>query len=389
MDGYARASEPEEIERAGALLAETFAFAPADATPWLNYAGRENLRVFRRGGNLAGTLILVPMGQFWGGHAVRLCGIAGVAIVPWERGCGVGTRMMSDALREVRNDGWPLAALYPATQPLYRRVGFEQAGSRFEIRGPLNALPYGDHALQMRAFRDEDLPAVQRVYTDVARRRAGWLDRGSYIWHRVRHPRGLNAYGYVIGAPGDVEGYVFLARKTKPTFHTDVQVTDMVAATPRGWRRLLTFLADHAPISEELIWFSGADDPLLFLPREQFFVAQAGPAWMIRIVDVAQALGARGFAPGLTAVLEIDVSDELLTENAGRWILEVSGGEGRVRRGGGGTLRCDARALASMYSGYRNATALAGLGIVQGTPDALASADAIFAGPAPSMPDQF
>ena len=389
QDGYGTPSEPEEIERGGALLAETFAFPAADATPWFNYAGRENLRVFRRARNVVATLILVPMGQFWGGRSVRLCGIAGVAVVPWERGRGVGTRLMSDALREVRNGGWPLAALYPATQPLYRRVGFEQAGSRFEIRGPLNALPYGDHELPVRALRDEDLSAIQRVYSEAARRRPGWLDRGSYIWHRVRHPRALTAYGYVIGPPGSAEGYVFLARKTKPTFHTDVHVTDMVAATPRAWRRLLTFLADHAPISEELIWFSGAEDPLLLLPREQFFVAHSGTAWMIRIVDVEQAVANRGFAPGLSTSLEIDLADELFSENAGRWIVEVSGGEGRARRGGGGKLRCDVRALASIYSGYRNASALAGLGVVQGTPEALSAADAMFAGPAPSMPDQF
>jgi predicted acetyltransferase len=389
QEGYAAPSGNEEIERAGALLAEAFAFPPADAAPWFNYAGRESIRVFRRAGNLAGTLLLIPMAQFWGGRSVRLCGVAGVAVAPWERGRGAATRMMSEALRELRNTGWPLAALYPATQPLYRRVGFEQAGSRFEIRGPLNALPCADRELPMRAFRPEELPAIQRAYSEVARRRAGWLDRGSYVWHRVQHPRGLTAYGYIIGPPNTVEGYAFLARKLKSSFRSDVVVTDMVATTPRAWRRLLTFLFDQASISEELIWFNGPDDPLLLLLREQSFVARSREAWMIRIVDLERAIAARGFVPGLTTSIEIDLADELFAENAGRWILEVSSGEGRARRGGGGKVRCDVRAFASMYSGYRSASALAALGIVQGPPEMLAAADAMFAGPAPSMPDQF
>lgn len=388
-DGYGRPAGDEDLDRVGALLAETFAFPPAYAPSWFDYAGKENVRVFRRAGNVVGALVLIRMGQFWGGRSVRLCGIAGVGVAPWERGHGVATRMMAESLREARRDDWPLAALYPATQPLYRRVGFEQAGSRFEIRGPLTALPCGDRELPMREFTSAELPAVQRTYSEMARGRQGWLDRGPYVWHRVQHPRGNTAYGYIIGAPGTVEGYAFLARPVKQTFRTDVLVTDMVAATPRAWRRLLTFLFDQASISEELIWFRGADDPLLMLPREQSFIARFKEAWMIRVLDVEQAIAARGFARGLTTSVEIDLADDLFAENSGRWILEVSGGEGRARRGGAGKLRCDIRAFASLYSGYRNASTLATLGMAEAPTEVLAAADAMFAGAAPSMPDQF
>jgi predicted acetyltransferase len=393
QDGYGRPAHGGDIERAGALMAESFGFPPANAGPWFDYAGRENIRVFRRAGSVAGALLLVPMGQFWGGRSVRLCGFAGVAVPPWERGRGVATQMMADGLRELRNDGWPLAALYPATQPVYRRVGFEQAGSRFEIRGRLDALPRGDRELPMRPFRLDELPAIQRAYSEVACGRAGWLDRGSYVWHRVQNPRVLQslvtAYGYIVGEPGAVEGYAFLTRAPKSTLRGDVLATDMLARTPRAARRLLTLMSDHASMSEELSWHSGPDEPLLLLLREQSFVLQSREAWMIRVVDLERAIAARGYVSGLTASVEIDLVDELFAENAGRWTLEISGGEGRARRGGSGRLRCDARALASMYSGFRNASALAGLGIVQGPPEVLSAADAVFAGQTPSMPDMF
>ena len=395
QDGYGRPADGGEIERAGALLAESFAIPPAHIGPWFDYAGRENIRVFRKAGSVAGALLLVPMGQFWGGRSVRLCGFAGVGVAPWERGHRVATLMMAEALRELRRDGWPLAALYPSTQPLYRRVGFEQAGSRFEIRGPLSALPCGDRDLPMRPFTPAELPAAQRTYSEVARARPGWLDRGGYVWHRVQNPRPIGqpsavaAYGYICGEPGAVEGYAFLTRVPKPAFRPDVLVTDLVARSARASRRLLTFLSDQASISEDVSWFSGAAEPLLLLLREQAFDVHAVWAWMLRLVDVEQAIAARGYLSGLSATLEIDLVDELFADNAGRWILEISGGEGRARRGGSGKLRCDARALASMFSGFRNASALSALGIVQGPPEALSAADAIFAGPPPSMPDMF
>ncbi|MCI0572821.1 MAG: GNAT family N-acetyltransferase [Myxococcaceae bacterium] len=388
---FGRPAGDAERLRLGEVLAESFNFPAADAPAWFDYSGHENLRVLRRGSEVVGGLVGIPMGQFWGGRPVRLFGVAGVAVAPWARGSGAATWMMGEALREARQAGFPLAGLYPATQPVYRRVGYEQAGVRCELRAPVISVPEGPREPALRPFVAQDLPAVQALYRELAQHRQGWLDRGSYVWHRVQHPRGMAASGYVLEEGGRLTGYVFLARVRPPgsTFNFDLVLTDWAARSPNGWRRLLTFLADHGSLVRDIVWYGGPADPLVQLFDEQTVSTQVLYQWMLRVLDVEAALTARGYPRGMTASLHLEVEDALLPENAGRWVLEVSGGEARVRRGGEGALRCDARALACLYSGHRTASALAAVGVLQGTPDALVSAEALFAGPAPHMPDMY
>jgi hypothetical protein len=47
------------------------------------------------------------------------------------------------------------------------------------------------------------------------------------------------------------------------------------------------------------------------------------------------------------------------------------------------------RGLAAIYSGFYSASQAEALGLVEGDAEAVAAADAIFAGPAPWMADRF
>jgi predicted acetyltransferase len=201
----------------------------------------------------------------------------------------------------------------------------------------------------------------------------------------------MTVSGYVLEEAGQVGGYVFLGRVRPPgeDFLFELVLTDLIARSARGWQRLLTFLADHGSMALEVKWFGGLDDPLVHLFREQAVSTRVLFHWMIRLLDVPAALAGRGFPRGLSAALHLEVEDPLFAENAGRWVVEVKGGEARVERGGEGHLRCDVRALATLYSGHRSASTLATLGVLQGTPEALELADALFAGHPPSMPDMY
>lgn len=383
-----------DSQRLGEILSESFGMHLAGYSPtaWFVQTGHEHLRVLRKGGEVAGGMVVVPMGQFWGGRAVRMMGASGVAIAPAHRGAGAATYLMAEHLREARQQGFPLAALYPATQGVYRRVGYEQAGARFEHRARVALVPTGSRELPLRPLSPADLPAVQALYTELAQARPGWLERGPYLWNRLQELRGQKATGYGVEEQGRLAGYTFVVQTRRPDMPLgyNLLLTDLVARTPAAALRLLTFLGDYASMAEHLSWYGGAQEPLLLLWREQSAVStHLHMHWMLRVVDVAAALAGRGWPRGLSATLHLEVEDPLLPENSGRHVLEVSGGEGRVRPGGEGHLRCDARSLASLYSGYRTATDMARVGLLQGTGAALELADALFAGPMPCMPDMF
>ncbi|HYO73290.1 MAG TPA: GNAT family N-acetyltransferase [Archangium sp.] len=396
MDTTAPDFGPPQGEReniaAEDIRAQAFALTPEEARGWQQKveAGEAQLHVLREGGSVAATIVLIPMGQWFNGRRVPMVGIGGVAVAPERRGQGTATRLMRTALRELRSQGTPLASLYPATQPLYRRVGFEQSGSRHEIRAQLHGLDFQERTLALRPVTEADVPALRDVYRRHAQRQQGWIDRTAYTWSRVTHPRGETAYGYLVEGSAGIEGYVYLSRRVVSQGRwQELNLTDIVALTPAAGRRLLSFLGDHRSMAQEVVWRGGPADPLLFLLREQTYEVKLLLHWMLRLLDVPAVLQARGYPAGLSGALHLEVDDDLFPENRGRFVLDVANGEAEVRPGGDGDVRLHVRALASLYSGFLSPAALLSTGALEADEPSLRTATAIFSGPPPAMPDMY
>lgn len=381
-----------EVTAAEDIRAQAFALTPEASRGWLPKleAGEARLRVLREGGSVAATIVLIPMGQWFNGRRVPMVGIGGVGVAPERRGQGTATRLMRAALRELRSQGAPLASLYPATQPLYRRVGFEQSGSRFEIRVQLHGLDFQERTLSLRPVREADLPALRDVYRRYAQRQQGWIDRTAYTWNRVTHPPGETAYGYLVEGRDGIEGYVYLSRRVvSQDMWQELNLTDLVALTPAAGRRLLSFLGDHRSMAQEVVWRGGPADFLLFLLREQTYEVKHLLHWMLRLLDVPAALQARGYPAGFSGALHLEVEDDLFPENHGRFVLEVDNGEAEVHPGGDGDVKLHVRALAPLYSGFLSPAALQMAGALEADEPALRTATELFAGPPPAMPDMY
>jgi predicted acetyltransferase len=296
---------------------------------------------------------------------------------------------MQRLLHELRGQGFPLSVLYPATQTLYRRVGYEQAGARYEIRVEAHSLDFKERNLQVRPVKPADLPMLHELYRRHASSRQGYLDRGPYVWDRVYHPRSETAYGFLVESSQGVEGYTWLVRRRKVELLQELFLTDLVASTPAAGRRLLSFLGDHRSLAREVVWTGGPADPLLMQLREQTYQVKLLFHWMLRVLDVSSALESRGYPAGVSGTLHLQVEDDLFPENRGNFILEVSGGAGRVQRGGSGLMRLDVRALAPLYTGFLSPEALRSVGALVADEDAVRLAATLFSGTAPALPDMF
>jgi predicted acetyltransferase len=387
--GTATDADLDAMTRISAL---SFAFPHEDSRQWIERSGIGAMRVIRDpAGAVAGQLLRTRMGQFFGGRSVPMVGIAGVGVPPERRGTGVATTLMREALREIRHEGVPISTLYPATQPLYRRVGYEQAGSRFEVRLPIARIDVRDREMPVRPAEETDKPAIEACYRAAACHWEGWLDRGPYVWNRVWLPRGQVALGWVIDGVGGIEGYVVLQQARPNPSHArhDVTLTDICFTTPGAGRRLLGFLADFGSMGLDVVFHCGPTHPLLICTIEQRWTITFRDYWMLRIVDVAAALEARGYPAGLNAELTLDVEDELFEDNGGRYTLRVRDGRGSVARGGDGALRLDVGALAALYAGYLTPGALRQVGRLAGDGTTLRMAAGMFAGGSPGMPDMF
>lgn len=59
----------------------------------------------------------------FGGREVPSALVTAVWAAPAARGRGVASRLMRAVMAELRAEGFPITALYPANLALYRRVG--------------------------------------------------------------------------------------------------------------------------------------------------------------------------------------------------------------------------------------------------------------------------
>ncbi|MEW6499069.1 MAG: GNAT family N-acetyltransferase, partial [Cyanobacteriota bacterium] len=330
---YGTLSSPAEAQRLGQILSQCFNGSPDDWPYYCKNIGQENLRIIRRGQDVAGGLAILQVGQWFGRKRIPLAGIASVGVPPEYRGTGVAVELLTGMLKELYANGIPLSALYAATQRPYRKVGYEQAGICCHWELPLNSIDIGaNQSQEIRALPMQPVvPVRQEVFHELYRQWAmnhnGNLDRNSVMWKLVVDPpTDRVVYAYLIGSETQPEGYVIFNQLQEQ----HLAILDWVTLTPTAARRLWMFLADHRSIFETVRWRGRVLDPLLLLLAEQTDCVRQLERWLLRIVDVAKALEQRGYPPEVEAELHLDVRDNLLLENNGKFVLSVSGGRGEV-----------------------------------------------------------
>ncbi|HEX5505691.1 MAG TPA: GNAT family N-acetyltransferase [Thermomicrobiales bacterium] len=378
-----------EVRAYADIVVQALFWPPLAEDDWAAEIGPANIRLARRGGRVVAGLACWRFGQWFGGRSVPAAGLTAVAAAPEHRGGGVMGALLRGTLADLRDEGFPLAVLYPSTQPVYRRAGFEQAGSRIGYRLPAQALDARDRALTIRPLDTADHEAIRALYAARAERTAGNLDRNEPLWARLLSPRPAT-YAYLVEGDNGPEGYTVYRQQPVPgQLDGDIRALDLVALTPAAGRRLLTFFADHRSMIAHVCWYGAPADPLFTLVANQAHTVDWRMEWLLRVVDVRAALAARGYPPGLEAEVHLAVRDAACPWNDGRFILTIADGRGEVREGGRSDVILDARGLAALYSGYLAPAALQQAGLAAGEPRALAAAGLPFAGPAPWMPDMF
>lgn len=383
-------TEPADVEAFAALLTQSLFFPELREARWPEREGSANFRVIREGRTILGGAAIQRMGQWFGGRPVPMGGYRAVAVDPARRSSGVAGKLLSATLRELRQDHVPLAALYPSTQPVYRRAGFEQAGTRTIVRLPLSGLRGAKGPALVRLSTEDRAPFLH-AYEARARRTNGHLDRNDWAWWRILEPWPVRApvHAYRLGSHASDGHVVFTQLQNPRTLRGELIVREWAIGSAAGAARFLALLADHRSVFDAVLLPVAPNEPFLLAVENQEHTVESQQHWLLRLVHLPAAIAARGWPADIAGALHLEVTDELLPENAGRWILEVVGGEARLRRGGRGRLRITARGLGPLYSGYLTPQELAAAGLLAGPDQELSRAALLFAGPAPWMPDKF
>jgi len=385
---YGTLADSRDAQRLGAILEQCFNSPPGSSEAYFKRISLENFRVLRASGQLAGGLATLPMSQWFGNQRVPMTGIAAVGIAPEYRGSGAAIALMQHTLQDLHANGAALSALYPAAQQLYRKAGYEQGGSFCTWEIAAKAIQVTGRSLPIQPVPSLTADVFQLLSQQQAQLNTGNLDRHPAIWEEILKPDAPEvAYAYLFG-DSQPEGYIIFSQK-QINHSAALVVLDWAVLTPAAEHCFWKFLANHRSQIEKVRWRSSAIDPLTLLLPEQVAKLHETERWLLRIVDVTSALEKRGYSSTAEAELHLDIQDDLLPENNGKFILSVTQGQGTVTKGGKGELRLDIRGLAPLYTGLFSAHQLQLLGQLEATEGAIATATQLFVGSHPWLRDFF
>lgn len=332
-------------------------------------------------GRLAGYLQVRDYRQFFGGRAVPMGGVAGVAVDPYARGRGVATALLDAAIIDMREQGQCVSALFPSVPPLYRRRGWEQTGGHQRTRLPidlLTALPKPEVHREIRRATKDDLPALHAAYLAMASTVDGMVDRTT----AMTNPDEVLGLDIVDLVPGrdEVLGYVTAQRPDGDT----LMVYDLVAADRDTaltlLRQLATWAGQLTGVSVRIMDPAVRD---LVLPQPTFHEITNHP-WMLRVIDLPAAVAARGWPAAALLrpfAVDVEVIDEHAPWHAGRHRIVVDDGQVSVQPGGAGTIQLSARALGPWFAGSADTATLRRAGLIDGDPATATRLDALTGAP--------
>ena len=348
------------------------------------------------GGEPVGAATIQDMRQFWLGGVVKLAGISGVKVAPEHRGRGIGKQLMTEVLNLAANRGYLLSALYPATTPIYRSFGWELAGAKHRFTIParsLRTLVAPDELGRGAGAAHGDVPVRRAAPADAAtvikligECHQAARDAGAITWDEGPCAEWLarpDLYAYLADDDG-FAAYQWAGR--------DLWVQCLHAKTPDALRALWSTIASHSSVADNVTGYTAPNGPFWWLTYERDATITSRRMWMLRVIDASAAIAARGFPPGLSVSVPLELNDPTRPGNSGHWRLTVTGGKGTLFPNGSvsspSSLTLGPRGLAALYAGIpAGSLRLAGL-VSGGTPDGDASLDAAFAA-TPYMVDDF
>lgn len=356
----------------------------------------ENFRCAYENGVLKATAAGHRFTQWIGGRSMPMSGIFGVATLPEHRASGLASAAVEQVLREARDEGMPVSALYPAVLRPYRKLGFELAGSFTDYRLPLEAIPanLGDDLLPVVEMDlERDLAGIKACFHAWIEPHTGPFEPRNDDWwtKRILAPgiEGQSRFVVVRGLDGVVQGFAgfkYTHVGTRLDVDFGLSCSALTATTGPALRSLLSYFRGFRGVGEWVEWAGPLAEPISLLIPEQRLEVSFRFAWMERILDVPAAFARRGY-PSIDAEAVIAVADPLFPENAGPWRITVRDGVAEVTPElSSGVRPIPIGALSSMFTGYLRLPDAVRLGHLDAADPAAAALGRMLDGPDPWLP---
>lgn len=353
--------------------------------------GHASLQLATRAGMVVAGGLGLLVDQFFGGAPVPSACLGAGCVAPEERGERFAMRMVAERLRPLRDQGAVISTLSTASTAYARALGWEAPVSVFAWSVTTDDLrrSFTTKGFEIRHGLTHQGTDLQR---NLARRWNGPVSRPDWwpSWKEKKNT--LTTYQF--NRPGrPVSGLLSLTMKRRERHGMNLTVHDFWASDHSTAAAILAFLGQHNSRAETVDFRRGTLPPsplLLHHLHRHRLIAQAWHPWMLRILDIPQAIRLRGWPQDLDVTVPVGIESEngaapcryLLRVEAGAAILDTTTVESEVL--------FTRRQFAVWYTGgYRTGTAARMAGVHAGSEEALTTLIRATADLDPWLPDHF
>ncbi|WP_327749765.1 enhanced intracellular survival protein Eis [Streptomyces europaeiscabiei] len=347
-----------------ALATRAFGRRLGDVTQLARHA---DIRVALDGGQVIAGGLGMLIDQHFGGRPIPSACLGSGCVAPEHRGDRLTVRMLNERIRPLQEQGAVLATLWTSSTGYARRMGWEAPTPVFSWSVSPDALKH-DFAPGDFAIEHGLTPETQDLQRHLAPQWNGTLLRPP--WWTAHKQRQHDLTFYRFNRPDrPMAGYLSLAtRLERHGAHLDVH--DFWAADDTVASAMLAFLGRHNSRIPTITFqrTSLPPQPLLLhgLRRYGSATAESWHPWMLRILDLPEAVRLRGWPADLDITLPIgfdqgngDVDRYLLQITQGAAELQPTRVEPRVT--------VDRRQATLWYAGGYRSTAAARMAGVHAT----------------------
>ena len=327
------------------------------------------------------------------GAVVPAAHVTGVGVRATHRRRGILSELMKRQLRETPE---AIAVLWASEPAIYGRFGYGAAAWATSYEIDLHRV--GPPAVRIRPGEivelapDDAAKELATLLRSLQERRPGVSGRSELGWQKRLQDkpdgRGGKTARRILAhrdETGAVDGYALWRGKMNwgPTGPAnEVTLEELVAIEPTAYRALWQHVLTLDLTATLQFSYAAMDEPLQQLVTTPTALnRRVSESLWLRVSDVARALGQRQYAVPVDLVL--DVADDLIAANAGRFRLTANGRQVRCERTEDpADLSLPVTELGAVYLGGRSLAEFAATGrITEHTPGALTTAGAAFSWP--------
>lgn len=340
----------------------------AHQTKWLNLAMHShNYAIVDEQGHVKSAVMVTNLPVNWHGQEYKMGAVGYVASYPEFGGHGSITQLMKKASEQMLADHVVFSYLAPFSYTFYRRFGYEQLFDRLRYEVKATDFPKLSRqetgSVERVSFTD-NLEQMAKIYNQNEQSQNGGLIRHSW-WQQYRyskHPGFEVAFSY--DDEHQLDGYLIYQRISGDKF----EIVELMPENAMSCQRLLNFVGKHASVYPKFTYESANQTPYNDLMPEAYHVATAiQPYMMARVNDWQLLVEKWRFTSDLATPLIIDIQDEFMANNQGKWQLSIENGHGQLLHSSELTadIVIDAKQLTKVFLGYRTLSQLAQLGQCQ------------------------